>query len=424
MARAFDSFLGQSALVLPTGERIALSGFEHIYAVGAGKAAAAMALACEVALGERLTEGLVVTKDGHSLSTLRIDVIEASHPTPDHRSVEAGARIAAIVSRATIRDLVICLISGGASALMELPEDGVTLEDLQATTELLLRSGAPIEELNAVRACLSKLKAGGLARLAAPARVVCLLISDVLGNPLDVIGSGPCFTTARRPVEALDILQRRGLTEIVPRSVLQHLRSLANTIQAESYDTSQVDHVVLGDIDTALDAAMSEAERLGLDTTILTNRMTGEARDAGVRLAHAALDLTLQAQPPGPGCLIAGGETTVTVRGSGLGGRSQEIAVTAASLLDGVYDVALLAAGTDGTDGPTDAAGGLVEALTSARAHSAGRTAEDALLNNSSYDYLEAAGALLKTGPTNTNVGDLVIIVHAPPITPDARTGE
>jgi hydroxypyruvate reductase len=292
---------------------------------------------------------------------------------------------------------------------MELPERGISLSDLQQTTALLLRSGASIAELNTVRACLSQVKAGGLARAAGGATVLCLALSDVLGNPLSVIGSGPCLETVRDRTRALDILQARGVAESVPDAVLALLRTAASEPGQSAQLT--MTHVILGDIWTALEAAREAAEAEGLKPAVLTGWLEGEAREVGRVFGALARDLPRVQEETGIDCYIAGGETTVTVRGPGKGGRSQELACCAAMAMSGIADVALLAAGTDGTDGPTDAAGAIVDGGTASLAQAAGCDLSTALRENDTYPALAAAGSLLITGPTNSNVGDIVVIV-------------
>ncbi|HXG24088.1 MAG TPA: DUF4147 domain-containing protein [Chthonomonadales bacterium] len=428
------SALRREGDILKLGDlSLPLANFERVYLVGAGKAAAMMAAAAEQKLAGFLTEGVVVTKYGHRMPAQQVRVLEAGHPVPDEASIAAGRAIHALVSQAGERDLVLCLISGGASALMELPRESVTLDDLRTTTDLLLRAGANIEELNAVRACLSQLKAGGLARAAHPARVVCLLLSDVLDNPMGVIGSGPCVDIPVKPAAAREVLLRYGLWERVPASVRELLipspdpptsggeregippaskgDSEHSPRLQESREDSRVAHILLGDIWTAIHAAHEAARERGLRPCVLTGYLTGEAREVARVFGGIARDLPRTAPLNGINCYIAGGETTVTVRGKGHGGRSQEIACMAAALMDGVQGVALLAAGTDGTDGPTDAAGGLVDGETLNRAKAVGASLEAALAHNDSYTFLHAAQALVMTGPTQSNVGDLIIVV-------------
>jgi glycerate 2-kinase len=418
------STLRREGDILQVGDlSLPLADFERVYLVGAGKAAAMMAAAAEQKLAGFLTKGVVVTKYGHRVPTQQVHVLEAGHPVPDAASLEAGRVIHALVSQAGERDLVICLISGGASALMELPHESVTLNDLRMTTDLLLKAGAGVEELNTVRACLSKLKAGGLARAAYPARVVCLLLSDVLGNPLGIIGSGPCVEIPVDPAAAKEVLLQYGLWEAVSEAVRELLTTPLIPLASwgdsehsrrlqEGWGGSRVDHILLGDIWTAIRAAREAALARGLRPCVLTGYLTGEAREVARIFGGIARDLPQTAPLNGINCYIAGGETTVTVRGEGRGGRSQEIACAAAALLDGVEGVALLAAGTDGTDGPTDAAGGLVDGETLNRAKAAGASLEAALAQSDSYTFLQAAQALVITGPTQSNVGDLIVVVH------------
>ncbi len=387
---------------------VRLDTFDRVLVVGAGKAAYGMAAAIDDLLRDVPVEGVVVTKHGHGGPAGRIRVLEAGHPVPDAASVAGGQAVADVAASAAERDLVLCLISGGASAIMELPEAGISLDDLRATTDALLRCGAPIGELNTVRATLSRLKAGGLARLASPARVVALVLSDVLGNPLEVIGSGPCVARQANPAEARRVLELRGIWDRVPQAV--HDR-IANATAPGVPSGPAAEHAIIGDIRTALDAAREAAIAAGLRPLVLTGWLQGEAREVGGVFGAMLRDLPRTATDTGTDCLIAGGETTVTVRGSGKGGRSQELALAAAMAAAETPDVALLAGGTDGTDGPTDAGGALVDGLTAARGTEAGRDARAALAENDAYPYLDASGALVKTGPTHSNVGDLVIAV-------------
>jgi len=383
-----------------------LRKFRRILVAGAGKASAGMAAALEEILGDRITNGVVVTKHGHSVPTRRIRILEASHPIPDEDSVKAGRQIQALAESAGPDDLVIFLLSGGASALMELPAKGITLDELRATTDLLLRAGADITELNAVRSRLSLIKAGGLGRSVYPAQLVCLVISDVLGNPLPVIGSGPCWPTesGARPS---DVLSRLGVDSGIPRGVRRRLEDATESTRGK--EPQAVPHVILGDIWTAIDSARAEAVSRGLRPLILTASLGGEAAHAGRHFGSIAHDM--KRSMPDYDCLIAGGETTVKVTGAGKGGRAQELAVAAAESLP--ESVSLLSAGTDGTDGPTDAAGALVDGSTLARAISRGVHPEQAIMNNDTYRLLEAAESLVFTGPTHTNVNDLVILTRS-----------
>lgn len=400
------------------GATIPLDGIRRILVIGAGKASAAMAAGLQDVLGGRIAEGIVVTKYGHAMDTARIRVLEAGHPIPDKASLAAGAAIFQLAERAAEGDLVICLVSGGASALMELPVDGVALEDVAAVTDLLLRSGAEIRDVNRVRASLSRIKAGGLAWAAAPAMVLCLALSDVLGNPPDAIGSGPCVAPGQDDGDAHAVLKRYGLLDRVPASVRRALEVSRRAYRAAGAQPAVPlpgpVFQVIGDVGVALDAASRRAEELGLNPMTLTRNMRGEAREIGALVGAVARDLPLAAARNGVHCLLMGGEPTVTLRGNGKGGRAQELALAAALVMEaGADTTALLAAGTDGTDGPTDAAGALVDASTAHRAAARGVNPAQALAGNDSYHALEAAQALIVTGPTQSNVNDVVILVHA-----------
>jgi glycerate 2-kinase len=379
------------------GNQYNLSRFRKVLILGAGKATAAMAQALDEILQGIEVEGLVVTKYGHALPAGRISVFEAGHPLPDENSVVAGEKMLELAAAADPKDLVIVLISGGASALMEAPVEGVHVKDIELVTESLMKAGADIQQLNAVRSCLSRVKAGGLGRACGSAKVVCVLLSDVLGNSRVIVGSGPCWGAPPSGTEAMEILRRRRVP--VQDSVASALRRVSST------EAIRPDHLVIGDVYTALEAAQKAAESLGLKPKVYGRPFTGEAREVGARMAAEAM--ALQGENGKYDCVIAAGETTVTVRGEGFGGRNQELACAAAIALEGVKDVALVAIGTDGTDGPTDAAGGIVDGETHSRAN-----LRRALDENDSYHALEAADALITTGPTQTNLNDLVIIAR------------
>lgn len=390
------------------GHRYVLRDIDRVLLLAVGKAAVEMAWGAQQVLGKSVAGGLVITKRGYARPLPNLTVLEAGHPIPDASSLEAGTAALRVAEAAGPRDLFLCLLSGGASALMEALVPSVSLDDLQAATRLLLCAGAPIEELNAVRGCLSSIKLGGLARAAAPAQVACLALSDVLGNRLDVIGSGPCYPGSVSGARAIEVLERRHILEEVPAKVVSALR-----VAPERGQEEPPTHVIVGDIWTALEAAQHTASGLGLSPCVLTGRLEGEAREVGHVFGAVAGDLVRTAGNGGPRCFLAGGETTVTVRGSGDGGRCQELAVAASASIVKVEGVAVLAAGTDGSDGPTNAAGGLVDGGTLARARERGWTVECALSESSSHSFLEAAGDLVVTGPTGSNVGDLVIVTVA-----------
>jgi glycerate 2-kinase len=388
-----------------------LTDVRRVIVLGCGKAGAAMARAVEVVLGDRITEGFVVVKDGYTLPTRIVELTEAGHPVPDHRGEAAAQRILALAQAASPRDLIVVLVSGGGSALMPAPVPPITLGEKQEVTRLLLGAGATIGELNAVRKHLSLLKGGQLARAAAPAPVLTLLLSDVIGDPLDVIASGPTAPDPTTFAEALDVLTRRGVLARVASSVRDRL--LAG-VRGEIPETPKpgdplfagVTHLVVGNNRLVVDAAARTAESLGYPSRIGTAALEGEARETAPGLVAQARSL----RPPA--CLIAGGETTVTVKGPGRGGRCQEFALAAALAFQANDALTVLAAGTDGTDGPTDAAGAVVDAETIERARGIGLDASRALADNDAHTFLKATGDLVVTGPTNTNLLDLYIIVH------------
>jgi hydroxypyruvate reductase len=350
-------------------------------------------------------------KDGYTVRTERIELREAGHPVPDARGQAAAEAIVERARGAGAEDLVLFLVSGGGSALTPAPTPPITLAEKQETTRLLLGAGATINELNAVRKHLSRFKGGQFARAAAPATVVSLILSDVIGDPLDVIASGPTAPDPSTFADALTVLERRGVAERLPRAVRTRLDAGARGEIAETPkpgDTvfERVSNVVIGNNALVVDAAAEEARRLGYRAEVLTRALQGEARDVARELVARARTL-----PPRT-CLIAGGETTVTVRGRGRGGRCQEFALAAALELTPDDRLVVLAAGTDGTDGPTEAAGALGDATTIARGETAGRAARAALADNDAYTFLAGAGDLVVTGPTNTNLLDVYLCLR------------
>lgn len=389
----------------------------RVVVVGMGKAAARMAVAVEETLGDRISAGLVVTADGYRVPTRRVEVVEAGHPVPDARGLAAARRIAALVDGAGEDDLVIVLISGGGSALLTLPAEGLSLDDLAQVNALLLRSGAPIPEMNAVRKHLSQVKGGELARRAAPARVLALILSDVLGDPLDVIASGPTVPDPTTYADAERVLRGYGLWDEVPLSVQEHIAAgarggLPETPKPGDPLFARVANVLVGTGRVAAEAARAEGEALGYQGLILTTTLAGEAREVGKVVAAVAREVVRFGRPVGrPGLLVAAGETTVTVRGPGKGGRNQELVLAAARGIAGIPGVVICALGTDGRDGPTDAAGGMVDGGTVARMQGRGIDAREALAQNDSYRALAAAGDLVVTGPTGTNVADLCLVL-------------
>jgi glycerate 2-kinase len=387
--------------------------FRHIFVIGAGKAGASMALAAERVLGRRITAGLVNVKYGNTAKLRRIELNPCGHPLPDEAGVAGAARIAEIAAQAGDGDLVLCLISGGGSALLPLPADPITLAEKQATTQLLLACGATIHEINAVRKHLSQIKGGQLARLAAPAAVESLLLSDVIGDNLDVIGSGPTAPDASTFAGALAILEKFGLVERVPAAVRKRLQQ---GVRGELPETPKpgdplfrgVHNILVGNSRLALDAAARRARALGFRTLVLASEIQGETREIARMHAAIAREIAATSQPvKPPACIITGGETTVTLRGDGLGGRNQEFVLAAVPEIAGLRRVVVFSAGTDGSDGPTDAAGAVADGDTLRRNPEALRYLDC----NDSYHYFQPLGDLVITGPTNTNVMDVRILL-------------
>ncbi|MBI3970985.1 MAG: glycerate kinase [Chloroflexi bacterium] len=397
-----------------------LATYRRVIVVGAGKASGPMARAVEDVLGDRIDTGLVNVKYGYTDETHRIRLREAGHPLPDENGLAGTREIVELLAGAGKRDLVLCLISGGGSALLMLPEDGISLADFQVLTQVLLRSGATINQINTIRKHIERVKGGRLAQVAAPADVATLVLSDVVGNPLDFIASGPTVPDTTTFAGALDVLRQFDLEDKVPVSVVNWLRRGARGEVAETPKPgdplfSTVATVVIGSNDIAAEAALAEAKRLGFDGLLLTTYLEGEAREMGKLAAALAKELVHRGKPLAPpACLILGGETTVTVRGQGKGGRNQEIALSAALAMAGIERALIVALATDGSDGPTDAAGGFADGRALERIEKAGLDARAALADNNSYEVLRTTGDLLVTGPTNTNVNDLLFVFAFP----------
>lgn len=389
----------------------------RVVVVGAGKASGAMAAAAEQILGERVSDGLVVVKDGYRAATRRVRLVEAGHPVPDARGEAAAREIRALAESAGPDDLLLVLVSGGGSALTPAPVPPITLADKQAMTRLLLAAGATINQLNAVRKHCSLLKGGQLARAAAPARVHALLLSDVIGDPLDVIASGPTAPDASTFAEALGILDRFGLRRRAPAAIVERLErgaagEVAETPKPDDPVFRRVTNTVIGNNRLVVEAAAERARTLGYAPHVLTRALEGEAREVARTLVELARRVREGGGPvAAPACLIAGGETTVTVRGAGSGGRCQEWALAAAIELEGLDGILALAAGTDGTDGPTAAAGAVADGQTVARARALGHDPRTRLADNDSNPVLAALGDLVVTGPTNTNLLDLYLLL-------------
>ncbi len=403
----FDPFLRAALAAVEPAQatrraltRSDLEGARRVYIVGAGKAGVAMARAAAEIAGSKLVGGVMSVPVAPIEPIQGVRCIVGGHPLPTDGSLAAGRAVADLLAEVDEDDLVLALISGGGSALLELPVDGVSLADLQQLTELALRSGAPIGALNRMRWCVSQLKGGGLLRMAAPARVLGLVLSDVIGNPLDIIASGPTVRPDLSGATAWDIAQQFDLAARLPESIRARLRT-----GPEAPAEVAVENRIIASNRMAGEAVLGAARHLGYVGRSLGDDWQGEAREAGRRFARAALAV----EPGTPTCLIAGGETTVTVRGSGRGGRNQEAALSAALEISGRSDIRIAAFGTDGIDGPTDAAGAIVSGDTAARAARLGLDPDRVLADNDSYVFHAALDGLIVTGPTGTNVNDLMI---------------
>lgn len=419
-------------LVVLPGERdestYDLADFDRIFVTGMGKASARMALGLENVLGSRLSGGIVAVKEGHLEELGRIRLIESSHPVPDGRSVEASRTVlelgASMGTTLNSRDLVIVLVSGGGSSLLCAPAPGISLDDKIAVTRLLLSCGATIHEMNCVRKHLSAVKGGQLATALAPATVLALVLSDVIGDELDTIASGPTVPDSTSFADALQIVRRYGIEDSLPASVALRLHCGAAGGEGAPCETPKpgdpvFEHsktVLVGTNRLALEAANAEAQRLGYNTLVLSSRLTGEARELALTFLGIGQDIVASGFPlQAPACIIAGGETTVTLRGKGRGGRNQEMALAFLAALGrsgkASERLTFLSGGTDGNDGPTDAAGAVVNAGLYDSARSLGLDIDAALKANDSYTYFKKAGGLLMTGPTNTNVCDVQVLL-------------
>lgn len=405
-----------------SGKRYDLAAYSRISVIGAGKATARMAQAIESLLGGRITSGLILVKEGHTVPLAIIEQVEAAHPVPDEAGYMGTQRILQLLHRGDENSLVLCLLSGGASSLLVAPVEGITLHDKQTTTRLLLSAGATIDELNAVRKHLSRVKGGRLAQTAFPAQLVTLILSDVIGDPLDVIASGPTAPDGSTFDEACAVIEKYGLQEALPSNVMQHLQhgrdgQVAETMKrnAPCFATSQ--NVIIGSNRQALEAAKQFSKQLEFATKIVSDVQQGEARKVAHHMAQTVRNALTEMQTGERRCLLYGGETTVTVRGHGKGGRNQELALAFAIEIDGMRGVSLLSAGTDGSDGPTDAAGAIVDGGTATRARLHGLEPLHYLDSNDSWTFFQrldaASGASchFKTGPTGTNVMDMQIVL-------------
>jgi len=397
-----------------------LNQYEAVHVIGVGKAGAAMAMAVEALLGDRLRGGHVIVKYGHGGPVKHVIVHEAGHPIPDEAGVRATRSLIDFVTGRGRRDLLICLISGGGSALSPAPVEGIALAEKQEVTRLLLACGATIHEINALRKHISRIKGGQLARLASPATLITLVLSDVVGDALDVIASGPTVPDTSSFADCLDILQKYQLLDEVPAAIRRHLEdgvsgAIPETPKPGDAVFARTQTVIIGRNLQALEAAGRQATALGYQPLILSSAIEGETREVAKVHAGIAKEVLASGHPiAAPACILSGGETTVTLRGRGKGGRSQEFALALALDIHKTPGIAALSGGTDGTDGPTDAAGAVADWTTCARAERLGLQPRLALENNDAYPFFERLGDLLITGPTQTNVMDVRVMLVVP----------
>ena len=406
-----------SDILTVAGEKYDLKQFDKVFVVGAGKAAATMAKAIEQILGERISAGFITVKYDHLEELKKITLQEAGHPVPDQNGMDGAQAIYQLAASADEKTLVLCLISGGGSALLPLPVPGVTLEDKQQTTRALLACGATIHEINAIRKHLSAIKGGGLAKVVYPATLITLILSDVVGDDLDSIASGPCVPDSKTFFDCRATFKKYSIENEIPSSVLNHIQSGISGEVAETPKVGQdffikTQNVIVASNFNALLRAKEKAADLGYNTLLLSSMLEGETRDVAANHIAIAREIQLHGYPlQQPACLLSGGETTVKIQGTGKGGRNQEFTLAAAIKMAGLKNVTVLSAGTDGSDGPTDAAGAFADETTLLRAKEAGLDTQHYLADNDSYNYFDRLDDLYKTGPTNTNVMDLRIIL-------------
>jgi len=392
-----------------------LSATGNIYIVGMGKASAIMARAIESVLGKRITAGHVITKYGHSAPLKYTGVTEAGHPVPDENGIRGTEQILSIVNKAGKDDLVICLISGGGSALQVDVPQGCTLEDLKRLNSILLKSGADITELNCIRKHISKVKGGQLAKSAYPAKIVSLILSDVIGDPLEAIASGPTAPDPTTFADAISILRKYNVENEIPEKIYRVLQEGFYNKRPETLKVSDkvfrnTSNFIIGNNSLALKTAKEKAEFFGYETKIISNKIDGDVNDVADYIVEMTMDLKKNS-PDKKCCLLFSGEPTVKVSGTGSGGRNQHLALLSAKLLGGMQGITFLSGGTDGTDGPTDAAGAVIDQFTLPNARDLGLDIEKYLNDFDSYNFFKKEGGLIITGPTQTNVMDLMVVL-------------
>jgi len=390
--------------------------FRSVYLVAFGKAAPAMARAVEDVLGRRIKDGIVVSNSQPRFDFKRSRFYLSSHPVPDRRSLRAANEVVKLLERTGEGDLVIFLISGGGSALLAMPASGISLKDKQKTTSMLLNSGVDKYGLNAVRKHISQIKGGGLLKKALPSKVITLILSNVVGDRLDAIASGPTVPDPTTFDDACRVIEALGLEHRVPPQVMVHLEEgrrghLSETLKEYEYDPSGVQTIIVGNNFKSLIAAKRKAKKLGYNAFLLSSQVSGEAREVAKVIAAIAFDIERFNTPvKKPACIIFGGETSVTINGNGKGGRNMETALSfSMEIMD--HDVLGLFCGTDGIDGPTDATGAMCDGETRKIARRMKLSARECLAQNDSYRFFDKLGALIKTGPTGTNVMDIGIVI-------------
>ncbi|MEI7423295.1 MAG: glycerate kinase [Prolixibacteraceae bacterium] len=388
---------------------------ENIYVIGAGKASAMMAHSIETILGPRIREGHIITKYHQSIPLQFITITEAGHPVPDQNGVEGTRKILKILKQTRPDDLVICLLSGGGSALLaDIPEN-CTLDEVKSVNNILLKSGANIQEMNCIRKHLSQVKGGMLAKAASPASLVSLILSDVIGDPLDVIASGPTAPDPSTFHDAIAILAKYNLENQIPQNIRQFLLDGLHgkhpeTLKEEDEIMENTYNLIIGNNKLALASAREKAESLGYETRIVTDRLEGDVEFVSAEIFNLAI-LTKQQNPHQNICLLFGGEPTVKVRGKGLGGRNQHLALLLAKLLKDHPGITFLSGGTDGTDGPTEAAGAVADSETSLNGEKLHLDLDEYIQNHDTYRFFKQEGGLINTGPTQTNVMDIMVIL-------------
>jgi len=394
-----------------------LDSYKAVYVIGAGKASAAMARPIEEILGDRLKGGIINVKYGYSVPLEFIEVNEAGHPVPDEAGLKGTRRIVKLLQSTGEGDLVIALISGGGSALLPYPVESLTLKDKQQVTSYLIECGASIQEINTVRKHISRVKGGKLAKLAYPSPLISLILSDVIGDDESNVASGPTVPDESTFLDCLHILEKYGISRKIPSSVLEFIRrgiqdKVNETPKPGEVAFSHARNITVGSNVQAVEAAREKAEGLGYNTMIISSFIKGEAREIAKVYAAIAREIISSGKPVNmPACVISGGETTVTLQGKGLGGRNQEFALAAAIEIGGLKNVTIFSAGTDGIDGLTEAAGAIVDGTTLRRAELLGLDADNYLKENDSYHFFKPLGDLIITGPTCTNVMDLMLII-------------